>query len=66
MLLAQDAAPAPDRGGDELFDGEHIARVSLHGLLLVMLLALLVCEVSGLQGGEVLGPSIEQGAAREG
>ncbi|KAI8474748.1 MAG: ABC transporter type 1, transmembrane domain-containing protein [Monoraphidium minutum] len=46
LLLAQDAAP-PAGGGapGELFDGERIARVSLHGLQLVMLLALLVCEV---------------------
>lgn len=50
VLLAQDAAPGPG-GGGELFDGERIARVSLHGLQLVMLLMLLVSEVRPGGGG---------------
>ncbi len=58
LLLGQDAAPGPHSGGGggadggggaggAAFDGERIARVSLHGVQLVMLLALLVCEVRG-------------------
>jgi len=55
LLLVQDAAPGTtssggggaDRGsGGGGFDGERIARVSLHGVQLVALLGLLVCEVS--------------------
>jgi hypothetical protein len=38
--LGQDAALSSSGA----FDGEHIARVSLHGLQLVLLLALLVSE----------------------
>jgi hypothetical protein len=52
LLVGQDAASpaaataaAGGGGSSESFDGERIARVSLHGLQLVALAGLLVCEV---------------------
>ena len=52
LLVVQDAAPSAGGSGDaggSIFDGERIARLSLHGVQLVMLLALLVCEVRRLR-----------------